>query len=121
MPSGLVINQIHGATVVNFRNSSILDGASVEAISRELYILIDQQAQKKVVLDFAEVKFLSSTMVGVLIALHRKAASIKGKVVLCGLRPELFKIFKIMRLDKELNFAADEPKALEAMDIFIKS
>ena len=116
-PSGLVITQIKGVIVVNFHNASILDGTSVQSIAKELYAIIDQQAQKKVVLDFSQVKFLSSSMIGVLIAMHKKSNDIKGKVILAGLREELFKVFKIMKLEKVLFFAENEQKALLTFNV----
>ena len=116
--SGLVISQIQGLTIVSFRNVSILDGRAVEQIGEELYVLIDEQARRKVLLDFRQVKFLSSTMLGILIAMHKKALAIKGKVVICGLRPKLYEVFKMMKLQKVLQFADNEEEAMKAFDVF---
>lgn len=110
----LVITQIEGVCVVNFRNESILDGSVVQSIGEQLYALVDEQAHRKLVLDFSPVRFLSSTMIGVLIALHKKSQAIHGRVVLAGLREELFKVFKIMKLEKVLRFAPDEKEAVRS-------
>jgi len=110
--SGLVQMQIRDVAVVNFRNTSILDGNAVEDIRTELYSLIEDKAARKVVLDFTPVQFLSSMMLGVLLDLNKKSAAIKGRIVICGLRPKLFEVFKVMRLDKMMNFAPDEEAAL---------
>ena len=115
--SGLVISQIQGVTIVSFRDVSILDGRAVEQIGEELYVLIDEQARRKVLLDFRQVKFLSSTMLGILIAMHKKALTIKGKVVICGLRPKLYEVFKMMKLHKVLQFADNEEEAMKAFNI----
>ncbi len=116
--SGLVISQMQDVTVANFNESSILETGAVQAIAKELYAMIDEQARKKVILDFHMVKFLSSQMLGVLIAMHKKSAEIGGKIIICGLKPELYKVFKITKLDKLLNFASDEEQALNSFDIF---
>lgn len=115
--SGLVINQIYGVVIVNFRNQSILDGASVDAIAAELYALVDQQAHRRVILDFSAVRFLSSQVIGALLQMDKKIKAIKGKVVICGLKPNLFKIFETMNLHKILTFAEDEDKAFRALDV----
>jgi anti-anti-sigma factor len=120
MSSELVITKVADATIADFRNAAVLDGETVERIGNALYKLVDGQAQRKIVLDFTNVRFLSSTMLGVVIALHKKAAAIKGKVVICGLKPDLYKVFKIMKLDKLLKFAPDEHDALEMLDVFRK-
>ena len=116
--SGLVITQIRDVTVANFRDSSILDSVAVDAIGRELYPLVDEKAVRKLVLDFSSVRFLSSQMLGVLLSLQKKMASIKGRLVICGLREELFKVFEIMKLEKILTFAESEAKALNSLDTF---
>lgn len=120
-PSGLVVTQILGVTVVNFGSASILDGTAVEKIGQELYALVEQQAVRKLLLDFSPVKFLSSQMLGVLIALQKKAQTIKGKVVIVGLRAELMKVFTITRIDKLFQFAANEEQAMPMFDAFTRS
>ena len=115
--SGLVVMQIRDATVVNFRNTSILDGNAVEDIRSELYSLVGDRAQRKVVLDFTPVQFLSSMMLGVLLEMQKKSRAIKGRVVVCGLRPNIFEVFKIMKLDKLMDFAPDEKTALAQFGI----
>ena len=116
--SDLVVSQIQGVTLVSFRAASILDGAVVEAMAGELYALVDQQAQRKLILDFTRVQFLSSSMLGALIALQKKSKAIKGRVIIVGLRPQLQKIFKIMKLDKILEFADDEQEAFKRLEVF---
>lgn len=116
--SGLVVSQIQDVTIVSFNDSSILETSTVEAIAKELYVIVDEQARKKIILDFHMVKFLSSQMLGVLIALHKKSADISGKTIICGLKPELHKVFKITKLDKLLNFAPSEEQALNSFDVF---
>jgi anti-anti-sigma factor len=118
MPSaGLVMSEIKGVTIVGFQTASIMDQRTIEAIGADLYALVDEMAKKKIVLDFAAVKFLSSQMLGVLIHLQKKARQIGGRVVLCAMRPELMKVFQITKLDKILEFAPDERGALEKLDV----
>ncbi len=119
--SGLLISQIQTVTVVNFGNSAILDGTAVESIRNELYALVDQQARRKIVLDFEKVKFLSSMMLGVLIDLHKRSQAINGTVIVCGLRKDLFKVFKVMNLHKLLDFAKTQEDALGKFDSFTQS
>jgi len=113
--SGLVITSFGGVTVVSFRERSILDGPAVEAIGKDLFALVDEQAQRKIILDFAEVRHLTSSMLGVLVTLHQKSQKIKGRVILCGLQPKLMEIFKVTRLDSLLQFAQDEAEAFKQL------
>jgi anti-anti-sigma regulatory factor len=52
--------------------------------------------------------------------LQRKQAERKGKLVMCGLRDNLMKVFKLTRLDKLLTFKKDEQAALAVFDVFTK-
>jgi len=113
--SSLVISKIEGVTVVEFHDSAMLDGPAVESIASDLYALVDERAVRKLLLDFRRVQFLSSRMIGVLTELHKRSQAIKGKVVVCGLRPNLHKVFHMMRLDKVLRFAPDAREAMHEL------
>ena len=113
----LVISQIQDAVIVNFQASRILDGAAVDSVGKQLYPLVDSQAHRKIVLDFSRVRLLSSQMISVLISLHKKIGEIGGKFVICGLTPDLHKVFKITRLDKMLSFAKNESEALSMLGV----
>ncbi len=113
----LLIQNITGVTVVDFSDSAMLDGPTIEDISRQLYELVDQQAQRKILLDFSRVKFLSSSMLGVLVALRNKAQLIKGRLVIAGLRPELRKVFKISQMEKLFEFHDDQGSAMASLSV----
>ncbi len=115
--SRLLVNSIHGATVVTFRNSTILDSAVIEAIGRDLYALVDEKATRKIILDFTGVNFLASQAIGVLITLRKKADAIKGRVAICGLKDQLRQVFSIMKLEHLFSFHTNETEALAEFDI----
>lgn len=113
--SRLLIHEIGDVTVVNFQEASILDSLLIQKIADELYALVDQKARRKIVLDFSRVKFLASQTIGVMLNLQKKAKSIKGEVVICAMKPEIHKVFKITGLDKIFAFYPDEEKAMAAI------
>ena len=115
--SELIVYQIKDATVVTFQKSSVLDTLEIEQIGKALDDLVDTRNRQKLILDFAKVEFLSSSALGVLITLRNKATAIRGKVVICGIRPQLMEAFKITRLDKLFDFHDSESAALAAFGI----
>ena len=115
--SHLLVHTLRDVTVVNFRNSTMLDSTVIETIGRELYALIDERAARRVVLDFTSVKFLASQAVGMLITLKKKADAINGEVAICGMRDEIKRVFKIMNLSKLFRFHKTEKDALAAFDV----
>lgn len=115
--SQLLIHPIRDVTIVNFRDASILDALQVQQIGEELFDLVDTKNRRKLILDFSEVKFLSSSALGVLVTLRKKSDAIKGQVLLCGMRPELRKIFKITNLEKLFQFFENEERALNSLGL----
>ncbi|MGA2265161.1 MAG: STAS domain-containing protein [Phycisphaerae bacterium] len=115
--TGLVISEYQGVTSVNFQLNSIVEADVVQSISESLYELVDRQALRKIMLDFSDVKFMSSQMVGVLVSLHNRARAIKGRVVLYAMKPELRRVFQIMNLHKILEFAENEDEALTKLNL----
>jgi anti-anti-sigma factor len=56
------------------------------------------------VLDFGNVRFISSQTLGVLLTLRRKADKADVKVVIADIRPELVRVFEITNLDNLFTF-----------------
>ncbi|MCH8854065.1 MAG: STAS domain-containing protein [Planctomycetes bacterium] len=110
--ANLLVQSIKDVTVVQFQESSILDALMIQEISEELNHLVETQHQQKLLLDFMKVKFLSSSALGILVTLRKKVDANKGDLVICGMNPELRKVFKITNLEKLFKFADDEPSAM---------
>ncbi len=104
-------------TVVNFDGSAILDARAIERISGELFKLVEEQNRRKIVLDLSEVRFLSSSAMGMVLNLRTKALKDDGKLVICGLRAQLLKLFRITRTDKLFEFFDSEEKALQSFGV----
>jgi anti-sigma B factor antagonist len=111
-PNKLLEYAIRDVTIVVFQNSSVLDALVVQEIGESLYYLVDEKACRKVIIDFSKVHTLSSSALGILIQLKKKADAIKGQVVLCGVRKELMKIFTMTHLHTMFEFRPDEKTAL---------
>lgn len=111
--NNVVISEDQGVTVASLKSASLLDGPVIEDIGKTLYELVDEKDRKKLIVDFRKVSFLSSSMIGVMVNLHKKALAIDGTVVLTGMKPNLQKVFKVTGLHKLLNFADDEQHAMK--------
>ena len=116
----LVISTLKNVTVVSFRSGAIINALTIDRIGKQLLDLVDKQALTKIVLDMGDVQFLSSAMIGALIAMHKGITKIKGKVIIAGLKKDIMKVFTVSKLDKVLNFADDESKALAAFGVFVQ-
>lgn len=98
--------------MVLFKDKKILDDAVLDEIRAELAQLIGKASGPDVLLDFSNVEFMSSAMLGLLGQLHRKISTGHGRLRMCGIRPEIFQVFKLTNLDKLFSIHKDAPAAL---------
>ncbi len=109
------IEEVGDATIVRFVDRRILDETNIQIIGNQLFGLIDEDARKKIVLDFSNVEYLSSAALGKLITLDKKVKAAKGKLRLCGIRPDIHEVFAITRLDQVFTIFPNQEKALEGL------
>ena len=116
--SKILVETLQDVTVVTFTDSSILEALVIQQIGEEIYKLVDEQAKRKLVLDFSRVRFMSSQALGMLINLRKKCQAIKGELIFCAVQPEIQKVFKIMNLTKIFKFVPSERDALAEFGVF---
>ena len=63
-------------------------------------------------MNFSAVEFLSSAALGKLITLDKKVKARKGELRLSNIRPEIYEVFAITKLNKLFNIKDDEADAL---------
>lgn len=103
-----------GILTIVFDDPRILDETKLEELGRELIEALNKTSEERVILDFRNVKFMSSSMLGKLVQVHKKAGEFKVKMKLCSIDPEIRQVFKITRLDKLFEIESDEAAARAA-------
>jgi anti-sigma B factor antagonist len=98
--------------MVAFKDTKILDDTTLDEIRQEITTLIGKASGPDVLLDFGNVEFMSSAMLGLLGQLHRKITAGHGRLKMCGIRPEIMQVFKLTSLDKLFSIHKDAPTAL---------
>ena len=96
------------------QDKKILDEASIQELGAELFGLVEQQSMGDILLNFTNVEFLSSAALGKLITLDRKVKTSKGRMKMCNIRPEIFEVFQITKLNKVFDIRKDETEAMTA-------
>lgn len=91
--------QEHGdVLVVGFTMRMLNDEENIEQLGQELFALVEQSNWLKLVLDMTNVEYVTSSVLGKLITLHRKLHRNKGKLVLFGLSPGVDSILRTAKL-----------------------
>ncbi|QDT95880.1 STAS domain-containing protein [Gimesia aquarii] len=107
------IEEVSDVTIAKFIDKKILDEGNIQIIGTQLFGLVDEDGRKKIVLDFSNVEYLSSAALGKLITLDKKVKKAKGKLKLCSIRPDIYEVFAITRLNQLFDIAETQEAALE--------
>jgi anti-sigma B factor antagonist len=110
----LEVNEVGDVTVVHFRDQKIIEDLGIQEMGQELFQLVEGENRKKLVLNFSSVDFLSSAALGKLITLDKKTKARGGMLKLCNIRPEIYEVFAITRLNRLFDICDDEADALAA-------
>ncbi len=100
----LIIQAYDRIVLVQVTKDRLLDMPVINAIGAELTGLLDRHAKPSIVLDLALVSYMSSAMVGKLIAFYKGVAGAKGRLAIAGVRADLMPLFKITQIDKLIRF-----------------
>jgi len=101
------------ATVVTITDEKILEDEDVKALEESIIPLVDGSVN--LIIDFSNVRFLSSAVLGLLIRVSKRINEQKGCLKLCGIGPRIFEIFKITRLDEIFDIYEDAKKAMSSL------
>jgi len=110
----LDVHEVGEVSVVHFRDQKIIEDLGIQELGQELFQLVDVEDRKKLLLNFATVDFLSSAALGKLITLDKKVKARGGVLKLCSIRPEIYEVFAITRLNRLFDIKDDEADALAA-------
>lgn len=106
------VGSVGDVTVVRFLDRKILDAAKIQEMGEELFSLVGQEDRKKMLLNFANVEFLSSAALNKLIILEKKVKADEGRLVFTDLRPEIHEVFVITRLTQLFEIKETEADGL---------
>jgi anti-anti-sigma factor len=108
------VGKLESFTVVEFQTHSLMSGMELQRIEQALYKLVEEGANR-LLLDFAQVQYLSSQAIGLVVALRTKTSkAADGKLALCGIGPQLHQLLKITALDRVLSIYKSRREAVMA-------
>jgi anti-sigma B factor antagonist len=90
----------------------LTEDQNVEQLGRDLFALVEQFERRKVVLSLASVEFMTSSVLGKLITLHRKMHRQQGRLVLCELQPGVNEVMRVSRLQDYFKMSNSVDEAL---------
>ena len=110
------VEYVQHAAIATLTDEKVLDESDIRGLENSIMPLLETSPGVNLVLDFSNVKFLSSAVLGLLIRISRKIYDSKGQFKLCGINPKIQEIFRITRLDRVFDIHADRHDAVRSLD-----
>ena len=114
--AAITTQQVGEVFMVGFTDSKILDSQRIEQVGRELQETVPLAIQKKLLLNFRGVSFMSSAMITKLVLLNKTCKTQEVALKFCEVSPNVLEVFKITKLNKLFDIQGDEAKALTSFD-----
>jgi len=101
--------------VVTFGMPTIDATSGIDKMTEKLRTYIGTQKPQKMLVDFTDVRFFTSQMLGVLVDVWRRLRDHGGRLLICGINPQLNRVFRITNLDRIFEFYPDKEAAVNAL------
>ncbi len=106
-PTYITVNTDDGVSTVGFVLTDLTDEENIELLGHELFTLVDQIGCRKMILNMDKVRYMTSSVLGKLISLHRKLHRNEGRLIICNIGKELDEIMSTSRLNQYFHLADD--------------
>jgi anti-anti-sigma factor len=104
-------NQNADGTVVIFTGHARQAAAAADVVlGQQLARIVDEQTQGNLCLDFRKVEFLNSDDIARLVHLWKKLKDDGRRLVLCNVKPLVYQVFQVIRLDKLMETREERPR-----------
>jgi len=121
----IAIEYAGSATMVTLLPQELLDGSLIVRLRETLYPLADESGVN-LIMDFSQVKSLSSSALGYLMEVKKQVEQRQGRFIICGVKTKVIntpedryinEIFKVSRLDTFFEICEGIPEALMRLQV----
>jgi anti-sigma B factor antagonist len=98
--TGIIVESGMDVTIVTFTEERIVDEEQVRRLREFFGPIIEKNQDKELILNFVNVKFMTSALLGLLVRIHKKVCELGGRLRLSNLDSNLRKVFEITQLTR---------------------
>jgi anti-sigma B factor antagonist len=113
---GIRVEYRQNSTIVMLMEEKILQEVDIQVLENSIMPLIEESGKIKLVMDFCNVRFLTSSALGLLIRISKKVYESEGSLKLCSIDPKIFEVFRITRLDKVFDIYDELDQAVDSFE-----
>ena len=103
------------AVVLTLTDEKILEDEQIRSLQDSIIPVVEQAGRVNLILDFRNVRFLSSAVLGLLIRVSKRVYEGDGQLRLCNIHPKIREIFRITRLTKIFDIYPDLDQAIAGL------
>jgi anti-sigma B factor antagonist len=100
---------VDGVTVVHFADQKI-----VTEVNEQLSALVEKEGHRRLLLNFSNLKVLSSVAIAKLVSLQQKVSGYQGTLKVCCVNPNLLELLQYVGLDRYIDIYETQEAALRA-------
>jgi anti-sigma B factor antagonist len=98
--SRIIVEYGMDVTIVTFTEERIVDEEQIRELQESFEPIIKKNQDKELILNFVNVKFMTSALLGLLVRIHKNVCELGGRLRLSNLDSNLRKVFEITQLTK---------------------
>ena len=87
-------------TLVTFNDERLVDENQIRELHELFEPVVEKNQNRKLVLNFDNVKFMTSALLGLLVRIHKRVTEHGGRIQLCNLDTNIHRVFEITKLTK---------------------
>jgi anti-anti-sigma factor len=87
-------------SIVTLVDENILEDVQIKKLEQALLPVVKKNEARKLILNFENVRFMSSAFLGLLVKIHKRVLEAGGHLQLFNLDPKIYKVFEITQLTK---------------------
>ena len=103
------------AVVITFKGKRIYDVRAVEAVEVQIRSALSKNPPN-IVVNFADVDFMVTRVINILLVALKRIRSGGGEVYLAGMNPNIRRVFNLMRLTEVFKIFQTEKQALADLE-----
>ncbi len=87
-------------TFVTLNAEKILEEQQIKELNDSIMPVIEKNKDGKLILNFCNVQFMSSSLLGLLVKVHKRVCEMGGHLQLININSNIYKVFQITHLTK---------------------
>ena len=100
MPQRYQISQDSSANILQFDLPPILDSMEIDGLIESVLNELNARQAQSWVVDLSHVEYMGSSMLGLFVNMRERIRQGGGILILCGMSPQLLRIFKTCCLER---------------------